>query len=156
MQKMKKSFLRLDALLLVAVLLLQGCKLDTAPDAFSFATQTNVAPDTPIESEPVTISGINFPAQLSITGGEYSIDGSAYGGSPGHVKNNQTVRIRVQSSDESSGNVSATRDDRRCLGHLHGEDLAACRRECVDAGQIAGDDVVVAHVHAWGGWEIDE
>ena len=52
MQKMKKSFLRLDALLLVAVLLLQGCKLDTTPDAFSFATQTNVAPDTPIESEP--------------------------------------------------------------------------------------------------------
>jgi len=107
-QKVTKSFLKLDALLLVAVLLLQGCKLDTAPDAFSFATQTNVAPDTPIESEPVTITGINFPAKLSITGGEYSIDGSAYGGSPGNVKNNQTVLIRIRSSAESSGNASAT------------------------------------------------
>lgn len=108
MQKIDNSFLRLNALLLVATLLLQGCKLDTAPDAFSFATQTNVAPDTPTESEPVTITGINYPAQLSITGGEYSIDGRAYDSSPGNVKNNQTVRIRVQSSAESSGNVSAT------------------------------------------------
>jgi hypothetical protein len=107
-QKMKKSYLRLDALLLVAVFLLQGCKPDTEPDAFSFATQTKVSPDTPIESEPVTISGINIPAQLSITGGEYSIDGKAYRDNPGVVKNLQQVRIRVRSSSESSGEVSAT------------------------------------------------
>ena len=94
--------------MLVAVLLLQGCKIDTTPDAFSFASQTKVSPDTPIESEPVTISGINFPAQLSIAGGEYSIDGHPYRASPGVIKNNQQVRIRVQSASESSGQVSAT------------------------------------------------
>jgi sugar lactone lactonase YvrE len=107
-QNKKRTFLQRDALLLVAVLLLQGCKLDSTPDAFSFATQTNVAPDTPIESESVTITGINFPAPLSITGGEYSIDGGAYDDSPGTVKNNQLVRIRVQSSGESTGDASAT------------------------------------------------
>lgn len=108
MQKMKRSFVRLDALLLVAVLLLQGCKIDSTPDAFSFASQSKVAPDTPIESEPATISGINVPARLSISGGEYSIDGGAYRDTPGVIKNDQKVRIRVQSSTESSGEVSAT------------------------------------------------
>src|SRR3954468_22448018 len=67
-QKIKRSFLQGDALLLAAVLLLQGCKLDSTPDPFAFAGQSKVSPDSPIESEPVTISGINVPAQVSITG----------------------------------------------------------------------------------------
>jgi sugar lactone lactonase YvrE len=102
-----RSFLRLSALL-VAALVLQGCKPDTTPDAFTFASQSKVSPDTPIESESVTISGINIPATLSITGGEYSIDGRAYRGNPGVILNNQKVRIRVQSSGESSGEATAT------------------------------------------------
>jgi hypothetical protein len=108
LNKIKKSSLRLGTLLFVAVLVLQGCKLDTTPDAFSFATQTNVAPETLIESEPVTITGINLPASLSITGGEYSIEGRPYRDGPGTVLNDQQVRIRVRSSSESSGDVSAT------------------------------------------------
>jgi sugar lactone lactonase YvrE len=105
---MKRSFLPLDAMLLVAILLLQGCKPDTTPDPFTFASQSKVTPDTAIESAPVTITGINIPAQLSIIGGEYSIDGDRYRHTPGVIKNNQQVRIRVQSSAESSGEVSAT------------------------------------------------
>jgi hypothetical protein len=108
MQKMERTFLQLGALLLVSVLLLQGCKIDTAPEPFGFATQTRVAPDTPIESESVTITGINVPAQLSIDGGEYSIDGHAYRDTPGTVKNDQQVRVRVRSSGESSGEATAT------------------------------------------------
>jgi hypothetical protein len=107
-QIMKRPSLRLDTLLLVAVFMLPGCKPDTTPDAFGFATQSGVSPDTSIESEAVTISGINIPARLSISGGEYSIDGRAYRATPGVIKNDQQVRIRVQSSSESSGEVSAT------------------------------------------------
>jgi sugar lactone lactonase YvrE len=107
-QTKKRSLRQLDALLLVAVLLLQGCKVDTIPDAFTFASQSKVAPDTPIESETVVISGINVPAQLSIAGGEYSIDGRAYRDTPGVIQDTQQVRIRVRSSSESSGEVSAT------------------------------------------------
>ena len=103
MQKMKKSFLRLDALLLVAVLLLQGCKPDTTPDAFTFASQSKVTPDTLIESEPVTISGINIPAQLSITGGEYSIDGHRL---PGQSRHGQE---RIRRSGSGSGPPSSHR-----------------------------------------------
>lgn len=104
----KRSFFRPNALLLSAVLLLQGCIPDSAPDAFSFASKTRVAAATQIESEPVTVSGITIPAPLSITGGEYSIDGKAYRSNPGTIKVNQQVRIRVLSSSESSGEVSAT------------------------------------------------
>ncbi len=108
MHKMKRSFPQAGALLLVAALLLQGCKLDTTPDAFSFASQTNVAPDTLIESAPVTMTGITYQAPVSITGGEYSIDGGAYVDSAGKVEKHQKVRVRVRSSTESSGEVSAT------------------------------------------------
>lgn len=108
MQQIKKSFLPLGALLLAAVLLLQGCKPDTTPDPFTFASQSRVSPDTPIESEPVTISGINLPAKLSIDGGEYSIDGDTYRDHPGVIRNDQQIRVRVRSSAESSGEVSAT------------------------------------------------
>jgi sugar lactone lactonase YvrE len=104
----KSSSFLPNALLLSAVLLLLGCVPDAAPDAFSFASQTRVAAATHIESESVTVSGINIPAPLSITGGEYSIDGKAYRSNPGTIKVNQQVRIRVLSSSESSGEVSAT------------------------------------------------
>jgi hypothetical protein len=107
-QTKKWSSLRAGALLLVAAFLLQGCKIDTTPDPFTFANQSKVAPDTPIESEPVTIAGLTVPAHLSIAGGEYSIDGHPYRGGPGVIKNAQQVRIRVRSSSESSGEVSAT------------------------------------------------
>ncbi len=108
MHKMKGSFPQAGTLLLVAALLLQGCKLDITPDAFSFASQTNVAPDTLIESETVTITGITYQAPVSITGGEYSIDGGAYVDSAGTVGKQQKVRVRVRSSAASSGEVTAT------------------------------------------------
>jgi hypothetical protein len=104
----KSTFLRPQALWIIAVLLLQGCKLDNTPDPFSFATQTNVAADTLIESDAVTISGIIVPSPVSITGGEYSIDGHAYRDAPAQIRNDQQVRVRVRSSAESSGEVSAT------------------------------------------------
>jgi sugar lactone lactonase YvrE len=104
----KRSSFLPNALLLSAVFLLQGCIPDTAPDAFSFASKTRVAAATQIESEPVTVSGINIPAHLSITGGEYSIDGKTYRSTPGTIKVNQKIRVRVLSSSESSGEVTAT------------------------------------------------
>ena len=108
MKKTTKSFLQLHALLLVAVFLLPGCIPDSTPEAFTFASQSKVSPDTLIESEAVTISGINIPATLSITGGEYSIDGRGYRANPGAIKAGQKIRIRVRSSTESSGEATAT------------------------------------------------
>lgn len=124
MQKPKKSFLPPQTLLFVGMLLLQACggggsggggnrppplpPVDTTPAAFNFAGRINVVPDTLIESGPVVISAISGPAPISVTGGEYSIEGGAYASSAGTVANGQTVRIRVQSPAESAGSVSAT------------------------------------------------
>jgi hypothetical protein len=91
------SMLRTQALLLASALLVQGCKPDTEPDPFSFASQSRVLADTLIESEAVTVTGINLPSPVSITGGEYSIDGRAYRSTPGTVRLDQKVRLRVRS-----------------------------------------------------------
>jgi len=43
---------------------------DTTPDAFAFMDQTNVALNTLITSNSVTVSGINSPTAISIIGGQ--------------------------------------------------------------------------------------
>lgn len=55
-----------------------GSTADTTPDNFAFTDQTNVALSTVIESSAITVSGINAAAAISVTGGEYSINGGAY------------------------------------------------------------------------------
>lgn len=67
---------------------------DTTPDAFSFARQTGVAPGSAVVSNAITVSGINAPAAISVTGGEYSIDGGAFTAAAGTVTNGQSVRVR--------------------------------------------------------------
>lgn len=108
MKTFRKPSVKLTTCLLAAVLLLQGCKLDTTPDPFAFARQSKVSADTLVESDSVIISGINIPAQLSITGGEYSIDGKPWRDGRGVIQNDQKIRLRVRSSPESSGEVTAT------------------------------------------------
>ena len=80
---------------------------DSTPDTFSITNQADVALNSPIESSPITISGINVPASLSISGGVYSIDGGAYTSADGTVSNGQTVKIRVTSSTEYQTSVTA-------------------------------------------------
>lgn len=91
---------------------------DTAPNAFSFTSQSGVALNTPITSNTVTISGIEVPAAISITIGSYSVGCSGtFTNQPGTISNNQTVCIRQTSSQSFStsrvstltvGGVSAT------------------------------------------------
>ena len=45
---------------------------DSVPDAFAFATQSDVAPGAVVTSNAVTISGINTAAPVNVTGGQYS------------------------------------------------------------------------------------
>lgn len=121
-KKTTGSYHHLPTLLLVVGLLLQACGGggggggsngggsggDTMPDAFTFATKTLAEPDTLVESDPVTISGISGAAAVSIVGGEYSINGDAYRSSSGTISNGQQIRVRVRSSDKSLGKASVT------------------------------------------------
>ncbi len=80
---------------------------DTVPDAFSFTNQTDVARNTVIESNTITVTGINSAATISVTGGEYSIDSGSYTAVAGTINNNQSIRVR-HTSAASGDTATAT------------------------------------------------
>ena len=72
--------------------------VDTIPDVFSFADQIDVSLSTLVNSNTRTISGLEAATTISITGGEYSINGGAFTSSSGAVSNANTVSVRHISS----------------------------------------------------------
>lgn len=81
---------------------------DTTPDAFSFTSQSNVAVNTAIVSNTVTISGINSASPVSISGGEYATQGNNYTSGSGTIDNGGTIKVRVTSSSSFSTTTTAT------------------------------------------------
>ena len=82
---------------------------DTTPNAFVFANQPNVAKSTVRVSNIVTIGGINAPAPISVSGGEYSIGCTAtFVATPGTIANAQTVCVRHTSSPVAATGVTTT------------------------------------------------
>lgn len=79
-----------------------GPLTDSTPNAFAFTDQTGVALNTVIESDIITVAGIDVPANISVTGGEYSINGGAYTAVAGTVNNGDSVRVRHTSSSNNS------------------------------------------------------
>jgi hypothetical protein len=81
----------------------------TTPDPFNFTPQTGVALNTVITSNTITVSGINAPSPVSITGGTYSINGGAYtSGGAVTVNNADTVTVRVISAGTNLSPRTAT------------------------------------------------
>ena len=75
---------------------------------FNFQTQYGVAPNTPVTSNSITVTGISTPTPISVTGGQYSINGSAWTSMVGTVSNGQTVALRVTSSSAAMTATTAT------------------------------------------------
>ncbi len=71
---------------------------DTTPAAINFTAQTSVAPNTVVTSNSISVNGINTAAQISIVGGDYSVDGGAYTSAVGTVTNGQMVTVQQTSS----------------------------------------------------------
>jgi hypothetical protein len=82
--------------------------MDTTPNAFSYAAVSNAALNSSITSASVTIGGINAPAPVSISGGQYSIAGGAYTSAAGTISNGQSLRVRLTSAATHSTTTSAT------------------------------------------------
>lgn len=81
------------------------------PDPFTLAAITNAARNTLIVSGPVTISGLDVEAAISLSGepsAEYSLDGGAFTSASGTVLNGQVVRVRMTSSDQKGVLRAAT------------------------------------------------
>jgi hypothetical protein len=81
---------------------------DTTPDAYGFADQTGVAPNTLITSGAVQIAGINAAAVITVTGGTYSINGAAFTALNGMVVAGDLVRAQHTSSPLSLTSVNTT------------------------------------------------
>ena len=79
---------------------------DTVPDSFGFGERLSVPSGSVIESDPITVTGIDGPAVISVAGGEYSIEGGAYTSGAGTVTNGQTVRVRHTSSADPATTVT--------------------------------------------------
>lgn len=71
---------------------------DTTPDQFTFTDQSGVALSSTITSAPVTITGINAAAAITVSGGTYSINGGAFTASAGTVVSGDEVQARHTSS----------------------------------------------------------
>jgi hypothetical protein len=80
---------------------------DTSVDSFSFDAVTDAELGSQRLSNIVTISGISVPVPISVTGGEYAVDGGDFTSEAGEVGADQTVTLRVTASDVHSTTVEA-------------------------------------------------
>lgn len=82
---------------------------DTTPDPFAFVDRVDVQEGTVITSAPVTITGINTPAPISVLGGTYSIGcGATFTGVAGSISNGASVCVRHTSAISQTTETSTT------------------------------------------------
>ena len=80
----------------------------TTPDVFTFTDRNAVALST-VQTDSITVTGINQEVNLSIEGGEYSLDnGTTWSDVNVTVENNQVVIVRHISSSSYNTAVSTT------------------------------------------------
>lgn len=81
---------------------------DTTPDPFSFSPVNGAALGSVVQSAVIIVQGIDAAAPVSISGGEYSINGAAYTAAAGSVSAGDSIRVRVTASGSNSATTSAT------------------------------------------------
>lgn len=81
---------------------------DTTVDPFAFIDRTGQPLSTEIQSNTISVSGINIAVQISITGGDYSINGGAFTNVAGTVVNGDTVQVQVLSSTSNTTTTTTT------------------------------------------------
>lgn len=84
--------------LMAAIAALPAAPADTTPNAFSFTAATGVIPSATATSNTVQISGINTSTPISISGGEYQINGGSWVSTVGSIVNGNTVAVRGTAS----------------------------------------------------------
>lgn len=89
---------------------------NTTPDAFSFLASVNADPNTLTTSQAVTITGLEAPAAVTVSGTgapEISLDGGTTWSAGGSVANNGTVTVRL-----TSGGFGETRNATVTIGGI--------------------------------------
>jgi lysophospholipase L1-like esterase len=80
---------------------------DTVPDSFSFLDVAGAGPSTLFTSDQIEISGFTAPAAISISGGQYSINGGAFTSAAGAISPYDLVAIQSTSAATVSTAVNA-------------------------------------------------
>ncbi len=81
---------------------------DTTPDAFAFLDASGVPVGSLQISKPIIVTGINSAAAISVSGGQYSIDGGLFAATPGTITAGASVRVRHVASSEFNGIADTT------------------------------------------------
>jgi hypothetical protein len=79
----------------------------TTSDGFAFSAANPVHASSIVGSNIVGIYGINAPAPISITNGEYSINGGAFTGASGTVGNGDFLQVRMTAAASAGGSSTA-------------------------------------------------
>ncbi|MGQ0622708.1 MAG: hypothetical protein ACT4QA_22865 [Panacagrimonas sp.] len=74
--------------------------VDGEPNPFSFAARENVPVYALLASESVVLTGLDAPAEVSIIGGEYSINGSPYTLRTTQARNGDRLQLRQKTSED--------------------------------------------------------
>ncbi len=84
--------------------------LTFTPDTVSFMDQTDVDTGVTITSNAVTVSGLTdgVSVPVSVSGGEYKINDSAWTSQPGMAQNGDQIAVRHTSSSENSTSTTTT------------------------------------------------
>jgi len=69
--------------------------LDMTPEAFNFPVLTRQERGQTITTEPFVVQGLEVPVPVSVTGGQYAVNGNDYTTEPGEVKNGDKIQIQV-------------------------------------------------------------
>jgi len=81
---------------------------DSVPDAYSFAPKSGAEFTSEVISDPVTLTGFNAPATVTVSGGSYSVNNAAFVTGTSTVTSGDSVRVKVVSSANALGTASAT------------------------------------------------
>ena len=80
---------------------------DSVPDPFAFTGQANADLNVVVESNPVSVTGINIPSPISVQNGEYQVNNGSWTTAQGAVNNGDTVRVRLVTSSNYFTPVTA-------------------------------------------------
>lgn len=113
---------------------------DITPEAFSFNGQTGVPVSTLVTSNTQTITGLNAPAPITVTNGEYSIGCSAiFTSAEATISNGQTVCVRhVSSSAADTGTTTTLTIGARAPLNGISADFLSVTAEAVNDGSVPG------------------
>ncbi|WP_108064300.1 putative Ig domain-containing protein [Poseidonibacter lekithochrous] len=81
---------------------------DTYVEEFLFEPKFDVSLNSEIESDEITISGIDTDVSVSVEDGEYSINSGAYTNVIGTISNGDTIKVKHTSSEQALESVETT------------------------------------------------